>query len=126
MTKKLALVSRNPAIKPSDWKPAEPTHLDIALAHGYLLDVLAITLSVRDRVSPHDFHLALKATLSGEHRSLWINVFGPREYLAGRAVEAIDAVLTVAPSQRLAELQRWKAALADFSWRSEQLLLLPG
>lgn len=125
MTQKLTLVSSNPSIKPSAWKPAAPTHLDVALAQGYLLDVLALTLS-RDNSAPSQgFHLALKVVLIGEPHPLWINVFGPKEYLAGQAAEAIDVVLKGAAAQRLAELRQWQAALGDFSWNEYRLLMLP-
>lgn len=125
MTKKLTLVSSNPPIKPSAWKPAQPTHLDVALTNGYLIDVLNIVLSPDNSAPSSGFHLALKSQLEGAQHPLWINVFGPKEYLAGRAVDAIDAVLAGQPPKRLAELRQWKAALADFSWNDRRLLMLP-
>lgn len=125
MTNKLTLVTNNPAIKPSAWQPDKPEHLDTALSNGYLIDVLNLVLSPDNSAPSSGFHLALKSQLEGAQLPLWINVFGPKEYLAGRAVDAIDAVLAGQPPKRLAELRQWKAALADFSWSERRLLMLP-
>lgn len=125
MTNKLTLAINNPAIKPSTWTTDTPSHLDTALSNGFLLDVMILTISP-DATAPGGFHLALKSQLEGAQHPLWINLFGPKEFLAGRAVDAIDAVLAGQPPKRRIELGQWKTALADYSWSGDRLLMLPG
>ena len=124
MTEKPTLAIANPTLKPSDWKPTEPSWLDKALAGAYLLDVLIILISP-DASVEGGFHLSIKSRLRGETQPLWLNVFGPKEYLAASACAALEAVLDGQPPQRQSELQRWQGVLADYSWSRATYLMLP-
>lgn len=119
----LKLVPRNAPSQAPDSAPsnAPKTHLDIAIENNYICDIYNILISP----DSGRFHLSLKTDIEGGSSSLWINVFGDKEHVAAKAIEAIEAVLANGIPQDPDQLKSWREALNFYVTSRATLLMLP-
>lgn len=100
---------------------APKSHLDIAIENHYICDIHNILISP----DSGRFHLSLKTDIEGSSTSLWINVFGEKQHVTMKAIDAIEEVLANGIPQNPALLKAWCHEIRRYSTASSKLLMLP-
>jgi hypothetical protein len=119
----LKLVPRNAPSQTPESAPstAPKTHLDIAIENNYICDIYNILISP----DSGRFHLSLKTDIEGSSSSLWINVFGEKDHVAAKAIQAIEEVLANGIPQNPDQLKKWREELNIYVTSRATLLMLP-
>jgi len=117
-----AILKLVPSTQPQQAPASQPkSHLDIAIENHYICDIHNILISP----DSGQFHLSLKTDIEGSTTALWINVFGEKQYLSAKALEAIDEVLNNGIPHHPARLYEWKKEILQYSADKSNLLMLP-
>lgn len=100
---------------------APKSHLDVAIENHYICDIHNILISP----DAGRFHLSLKTDIEGSPTSLWINVFGEKQHVTMKAIDAIEEVLANGIPQNPVQLRAWCREIRRYSTATANLLMLP-